>query len=99
MFEDFRAKYAALRDPTSGASEGWRDDRFDGVEGYAQFMAEFAGASFGGGLYRVHDEQSGPQGLTLISAAFPEFAARVMPFGYDWLGRQFAVDSGRLDRG
>jgi hypothetical protein len=30
---------------------------------------------------------------------FPRFAARACPFGYDWLGRQFAVDAGRIEAG
>ncbi|MBJ7353947.1 MAG: DUF1851 domain-containing protein [Thermoleophilaceae bacterium] len=34
-----------------------------------------------------------------MADAFPEFAQRVCPFGYDWLGRQFAVDSGRVEDG
>jgi len=98
MFERFRAEYAALRD-TVATSSAWRDERFAAVEGYGEFVAEFAGASFGGGLYRVHDEQTGPRGLALIAEAFPEFAGRAGPFGYDWLGRQFAVDSDRIAAG
>ena len=98
MFERFRSEYGALRD--AGAPRAaWRDERLKAVDGYEEFAADFAGASFGGGLYRVHDDQTGPRGLALIAEAFPEFAARVSPFGYDWLGRQFAVDSGRIDAG
>jgi hypothetical protein len=98
MFEQFRAKYSALRDAKTTGS-AWYNERFSGVEGYGEFVAEFAGASFVGGLYRVHDDQTGQLGLTLIAEAFPEFATRVCPFGYDWLGRQFAVDSGRISSG
>ncbi|PZR51805.1 DUF1851 domain-containing protein [Xylanimonas oleitrophica] len=99
MFEHFRAQYATLRDAASATGASWRDERFAGVEGYAEFMAEFAGASFGGGLYRVHEARSGPQGLALVVEAFPELATRVLPFGYDWLGRQLALDTGRVDAG
>lgn len=99
MLERFRSEYCPLRDPDSATGSAWRDQRFADVEGYAEFAAEFAGASFAGGLYRVHDSQTGPQALALVTEAFPEFAARVCPFGYDWLGRQFAVDAGRIDAG
>lgn len=34
-----------------------------------------------------------------IAQAFPEFAARAGPFGFDWLGRQFAVALGRMVKG
>lgn len=99
MFEKFRAKYGAISDAVSAVSNAWRDDGFAGVEGYSEFASEFTGASFGGGLYRVHDDLSGPRGLSLIAEAFPEFAERVSPFGFDWLGRQFAVDAGRIEAG
>lgn len=59
------------------------------------FAEEFAGASFAGGRYRVHDEQSGPRALASVIEAFPEFNGRVRPFGYDWLGRQFVIDLAR----
>lgn len=98
MFERFRAEYVSLRDPDTAAS-AWRHERFAAVEGYGEFTAEFAGASFGGGLYRVHDDQTGPRALALVAEAYPELAERVCPFGYDWLGRQFAIDSGRIDAG
>jgi hypothetical protein len=94
MFQRFRAEYAPLRDDVPAGST-WQHERLAGVEGYLDFASEFAGATFGGGLYRVHDDTSGAQALTLIAEAFPEYATRVCPFGYDWLGRQFAVDSGR----
>lgn len=99
MFERFRSEFAPLRDAAPAAGSGWHDGRFADVAGYEEFVGEFGGASFGGGLYRVHDEQTGPRALVLAVEAFPEFAARVRPFGYDWLGRQFAVDFGRVDAG
>lgn len=98
MFERFRTAYSRRRDaPEVGAA--WTHTLLDGVTGYAAFAREFAGASFGGGLYRVHDSVTGPPALAFVSDAFPEFAQRVCPFGYDWLGRQFAVDLGRVENG
>jgi hypothetical protein len=98
MFDRFRAEYTPLRDAVSGGSR-WQHELLAGVDGYSDFASEYAGATFAGGLYRVHDAESGAQALTLIAEAFPEFAARACPFGYDWLGRQFAVDSGRVAGG
>lgn len=95
MFERFRAEYSPLRDSVAGV-QAWQDDRLAEVYGYRDFVPEFTGATFGGGVYRIHDYRTGTQALTLIADAFPEFAARACPFGYDWLGRQFAVDSGRV---
>ncbi|WP_460850410.1 T6SS immunity protein Tdi1 domain-containing protein [Nocardioides ultimimeridianus] len=77
----------------------WRDERLLGVAGYSEFAAEFAGVTFSGGLYRVHDVQTGPQSSVLVAEAFPELAQRTCPFAYDWLGRQFAVDVARVAGG
>jgi hypothetical protein len=99
MFERFRARYVPLRDPSSTPGSPWLDPRLIAAQGYQRFAVEFAGTTFGDGVYRVHDDVTGPMALGLIAEAFPEFAARVCPFSYDWLGRQFVVDAGRVDGG
>ncbi len=95
MFERFRSRYGPLRDSSSISAAPWLDERLLNAQGYDEFAMEFAGASSGGGLYRIHDQQTGPIALKLIAEAFPEFAVRVCPFGYDWLGRRLAVDAAR----
>jgi hypothetical protein len=98
VFERFREAYS----PDPGASSGrgaWRPPELEEVEGYEEFAHEFAGATFGQGLYRFHDSQTGPRAWESIRAAFPEFGSRACPFACDWLGRQFAVDAGRTEQG
>jgi hypothetical protein len=58
-------------------------------------LGRFGGCTFERGLYRVHTESSATAATRLVVEAFPEFRDRVSCFGFDWLGRQFAVDSGR----
>ena len=58
-------------------------------------MDAAGGRSFSHGLYRVHSTGSSRAAAELVRSAFPEFAGRFACFGYDWLGRQFAVDSAR----
>jgi hypothetical protein len=94
MFDRFRDAYEPGERDRGGVP--WRPEALRAVKGYDQFAKEFAGASFRGGLYRIHDEVSGPRALALAQEAFPAFARRIYPFGYDWLGRQFAIDLGRL---
>lgn len=97
MYQRFKVKYASRRDPCVLPVSPWIDVRLTRAAGYGEFAAEFAGASFESGLYRVHDDQTGPLAMALIAAAFPEFSTRACPFGYDWLGRQFALDSSRVE--
>ncbi len=59
-------------------------------------IEHLGGKTFDDGLYRVF--QSGEiQGVTeVIKEAFPEFDNRLVPFGFDWLGRVFASDKERV---
>jgi hypothetical protein len=46
-------------------------------------------------LYRVHQLNNIEKWNNIVTDAFPEFAGRIYCFGYDWLGRQFAIDKKR----
>lgn len=59
-------------------------------------VSELGGQSFDNGLYRVLRADEVHEATNAAKLAFPELAQRVLVFGYDWLGRQFAADSGRL---
>lgn len=91
MFDEFRRVFGARRDVVSSAGLPWRDDALLTVPGYSSFMDEFAGASFRGGLYRLHDDESGPAAAQWISEMFP--TTDIRPFAFDWLGRQFGFDA------
>jgi hypothetical protein len=66
----------------------------DSVEGLRHVLG---GRSFAGGLYRVHREAAAARWASEVAAAFPDFAHRITCFGYDWLGRQFALDGAQAD--
>lgn len=57
-------------------------------------LRRHAGATFAEGLYRIHTRSSSEQIEPSIAAGFPQFAGRWAPFGFDWLGRQFACRRG-----
>jgi T6SS immunity protein Tdi1, C-terminal len=62
------------------------------VAGFDDLMTAVGGATFGRGLYRLHTPESGRLAGAAIGEAFPELAGGIAPFGFDWLGGQFAVD-------
>jgi type VI secretion system (T6SS) immunity protein Tdi1 len=98
VFEGFVSAFRLLPgDQASGSP--WRDPRLLAVAGYSELVGPFAGCTFENGLYRLHDEVSGPRAEALVAEAFPAFHPRACPFGYDWLGRQFLVDAGRIEDG
>lgn len=53
------------------------------------------GCTFERGLYRVHDPVSSVLASGWVNAAYPEFQGKLICFGFDWLGRQFALDPSR----
>lgn len=60
-------------------------------------LSLFGGCSFRNGLYRIISPQRIGEWNNIIIDAFPEFSGRIICFAYDWLGRVFALDSGRLE--
>jgi hypothetical protein len=98
MFERFLAEFALLP-PEQVAGDAWDEPRLRAAAGYGELAARFAGCSFDYGLYRLHDATSGPKARASIAQAFPELAQRTVPFGRDWLGRQFALDAAREQQG
>ena len=56
-----------------------------------ELLKAVGGLSFNGGLYRTHLLKDVPGWNATIATAWTETAAKVCCFGYDWLGRQFAL--------
>jgi hypothetical protein len=86
-------------DDNRSDSTPWAEPRLIRAAGYESFAERYAGCTFAQGLYRLHDALSGPRSMRLVLEAFPQLADRAVPFAYDWLGRQFALDSARTEAG
>ncbi|QFT87269.1 hypothetical protein FIU87_01205 [Bacillus sp. THAF10] len=69
------------------------------TKGFIELFSKYEGFTFGSGLYRLHKLNNIEHWNKIILQAFPEFENRIECFGYDWLGRQFALDKGRLEAG
>lgn len=63
------------------------------ASGASEFFSNFAGATFNGGLYRVHSLAEIEKWTRQVESFFPAFKGKINCFGYDWLGRQFALYS------
>lgn len=66
-----------------------------GAIGLTQFLSAHAGGSYEHGLYRIHAISDMRRWTEVAAEAFPEFRERIMCFGFDWLGRSFAIDFAR----
>lgn len=69
------------------------------VNGFKDFFTQFNGMSFNNGLYNIHNYSDIDKWNDIIFEAFPEYKSRLICFGYDWLGRQFAIDLDRMEDG
>jgi hypothetical protein len=66
---------------------------------FSHIMVALGGKTFCHGLYRILRCDQVREAKLAMEGVFPELAARIVPFGYDWLGRHFAVDLGRIKDG
>jgi len=96
-FERFRDCFRLIPEDQT-ASTSWNPSRSAAPTGFAELMG-IAGCSFHNGMYRLHSAETGRIGQAAAELAFPSHAPALVVFGYDWLGRQFALDYARVDRG
>lgn len=87
MFEIFEREYRL--------TERIINPSLDGPEFLRPLLSAYGGSTFMGGLYRVHDAASSATASASVEEAFPELQSPVICFGFDWLGRQFALDPSR----
>ncbi len=62
-----------------------------------RFISSFGGKSFKDGLYRVYKLEDAIKWTRIVTKFFPEYDGLIECFGYDWLGRNFALDLSRTE--
>ncbi|XVN16201.1 DUF1851 domain-containing protein [Pseudomonas corrugata] len=68
-----------------------------GDESVRELLSRFGGKSFNKGIYRIIAPSSVAYWNGLVQGVFPDFSGRITCFGFDWLGRIFALDASRLE--
>lgn len=91
MYEEF------LKNSTSNRNHHFDQLAFDSIVNseIKTLFTACGGTVFQNGLYKIHNPESSLSWANLIGQYFTEFKNRIIPFGYDWLGRQYAVDNAR----
>lgn len=67
--------------------------------GSLEFLQNYSGTTFNDGLYRIHKTEEIDKWNAIIGEVFPELSKLIVCFGYDWLGRHFALDLRRKKNG
>jgi Domain of unknown function (DUF1851) len=86
MFDRFLSTFS---EAGQGAITTWSDSP---QHGWQELLAAHGGSTFDDGLYRLHEPTTSLRADQIVAEAHPELGNRVRCFGYDWLGRQFAID-------
>lgn len=95
MFEEFRRHF--IEDPTSARLAEVHIQTSDPITKF--FFDSLGGRSFNGGLYRTVHWAEMDLWVERLQFAFPTFTPPTVCFGFDWLGRVFALDPSRQEDG
>ena len=66
---------------------------------FVSCLEQLGGKTFRHGLYRVFRGDQIEDATSAIQRVFPEYRENIVAFGYDWLGRHFAIDKRRMEGG
>lgn len=90
MYSEFEKTY---REDAFITSEVVNESRIaEGIpEEFYDFYEAYGGRSFGGGIYRVFAKTEVASWINNIAEMYPQLDNVVIPYGYDWLGRVFAI--------
>jgi hypothetical protein len=95
--QPFLSKFRLTEDIGNGLPDQVIQDIVDSE--FTECINELGGKTFEYGLYRVFRGDQLAAATGSMAKAFPELAKRLVVFGYDWLGRHFAIDQGRRKDG
>ncbi len=90
----FRARFVTTRSESSVDASSTLDD-----PQLVDVFNALGGVTADDGLYRIYSPSRARTATAMVEAAMPEFAGRIECFASDWLGRHFALDRSREDRG
>src|SRR3954471_13674702 len=82
-----------------GANQACPSSVYFGVEDLARTLSALGGKTFNHGLYRALRTDQIQEATLAMEAVFPEYRGRIVPFAFDWLGRHFASDRARVEKG
>ncbi|WP_040252179.1 T6SS immunity protein Tdi1 domain-containing protein [Psychroserpens mesophilus] len=57
-----------------------------------ELFEQFGGFSFENGILRIHNYETSKKWTDIICESFPKYTNRIIVYGFDWVGRQFAKD-------
>jgi len=65
--------------------------------GLTELLGRCGGSTFDNGVYRLHNSDQILKWTKNVETALPAYKGRTVCFAFDWLGRHFALDKGRVE--
>lgn len=96
-FKQFYNKFNLINDIGNAGIELKGFEVID--DDFRSCIKELGGKTFNKGIYRVYRDDQIAKATESMKKVFPELSKRIVCFGYDWLGRNFAVDIARKEDG
>ena len=93
MFNQFREKYGDGDGTSDELNLAFLSSLEERAVGITELLSASGGATFANGLYRLHGSGDIATWTKNVEATFPEYQGLIVCFGYDWLGRHFALDT------
>lgn len=91
MFEEF-IKHNQVQRKITPANGGMSDTMNHELQA---LFRECGGISINNGVYRVYTAERSQVWAINLNAYFPNYKKNLIPFGYDWLGRQYCLHTNR----
>lgn len=98
MYHSFLAKYKKSSQVENAPGMELLNKLEPYAEGFSGLMSTYGGSTFNDGLYRLHAAQDILKWTQLVEESFTHYKDRIICFGYDWLGRHFALDKNRVEK-
>jgi len=90
-------RFIAANEPITNLSETREEFNWNVPQSLKDLIYECNSSSIGDGLYRIHSIDSSIHWAVIIEKYYPAYLGKLLPFGYDWLGRQFCIHRDRAD--
>ncbi|HEY9046408.1 MAG TPA: hypothetical protein VIN08_10955 [Ohtaekwangia sp.] len=89
MYEQFLHNNRAVKAESVNDRQGYAGDDMD----IKSFFEECGGYSFRNGLYKTHNPGASIFWASIIATYFSRYNGKIIPFAFDWLGRQYAISN------
>jgi hypothetical protein len=94
MYKSFSKEYKTSNDISGQSDKGLvLDGSWNQYLGLTELFTKFEGKGFNSGIYRVLNTSDVEYWASILREAHPALEPNIIPFGYDWLGRVFAVNT------